>query len=142
MNQQQILEGDWNEIKGNLRARWGQLTDDDLTPFHEFRGEVDQLVGAIQRKTGEGREAVEKYLNDLSGAAAPAVDRAAENIRQYAKRTAEQVQSTARQAADQVRAHYAETESFVRERPGQALAMSFGAGLVAGLLVSIVVGSK
>jgi len=49
---QQTLEGNWNEIKGKLHERWGQLTQDDL---QRARGDVDQLVGLIQRKTGEAR---------------------------------------------------------------------------------------
>ena len=64
MANQQTLQGNWNEIKGKICTHWGQLTDDDLSQFH---GEVDSLVGTIQRKTGEGREAIEKYLHELTG---------------------------------------------------------------------------
>ena len=46
---QQILEGDWNEIKGQLRQRWGQLTDDDLP---QIRGDAEQIIGAIQTQNG------------------------------------------------------------------------------------------
>ena len=49
MVNQQALEGNWNVIKGKIRTHWGQLTDDDLPQFH---GEVDKLVGTIQRKNG------------------------------------------------------------------------------------------
>ena len=52
MINQQILEGNWNEIKGKLRQKWGQLTDDD---FPQMCGEADQIIGIIQRKTGEAR---------------------------------------------------------------------------------------
>lgn len=52
MINQQILEGNWNEIKGKLRQKWGQLTDDD---FPQICGEADQIIGIIQRKTGEAR---------------------------------------------------------------------------------------
>jgi uncharacterized protein YjbJ (UPF0337 family) len=139
MVNQQVLAGNWNEIKGKIRTRWGQLTDDDLTQFH---GEVDSLVGTIQRKTGEGREAIVRYLNELSGSAASTFGQAAENVRQYAQRTADGVQNTAKQAADQVRAGYAEAERFVRDRPRESLAICFGAGLVAGVLISMMFSSK
>jgi uncharacterized protein YjbJ (UPF0337 family) len=139
MINQQILEGNWNEIKGKLRTRWGQLTDDDLPQFH---GEVDKLVGTIQRKTGEGREAVEKYLNELSGSAASTIGQAAENMRQYTQRAAESVQSTTRQAADQLRAGYGEAQRLVHDRPGESLAVCFGAGLITGVLLGIVISSK
>ncbi len=136
---QQTLEGNWNEIKGKIRTRWGQLSDDDLAQAH---GQVDQLVGTIQRKTGEGRDAIEKYLNELSGAAASTLGQAADNVRQYSNRAAETVQNTARQAADQVRSGYAEAQRFVHDRPRESLAVCFGVGLVAGVLISMMLSSK
>ena len=139
MVDQQTLEGNWNEIKGKIRTRWGQLTDDDLSQFH---GEVDKLVGTIQRKTGEGRDAIERYLNDLSGSAASTFGQAAESVRQYSSRASETLQDTAKQAAEQLRAGYAETERFLRDRPRESLAICFGVGLVAGVLISMMLSSK
>ncbi len=139
MVSQQTLEGNWNEIKGKLRTRWGQLSDDDLSQFH---GEVDKLVGTIQRKTGEGRDTIEKYLNELSGFTASTFGQAAESVRQYSNRASESVQNTAKQAADQVRASYVEAERLVRDRPGESLAICFGVGLVAGVLISMMLSSK
>ena len=69
MINQQILEGNWNEIKGKLRQKWGQLTDDD---FQQIRGDAEQLIGVIQRKTGEAREAIEQYLQEISSSAVSA----------------------------------------------------------------------
>lgn len=60
MNKLQI-KGDWNILKGKVKQRWGKLTDDDLK-FAE--GKEDELVGRIQKRTGETKEAVEKALND------------------------------------------------------------------------------
>ena len=139
MINQQTLQGNWNEIKGKLRNRWGQLTDDDLSQFH---GEVDKLVGTIQRKTGEGREAVEKFLSEVSGSAASAVGQAAESVRQYTQRAADGVQSTSKQAMDQLRVGYGEAQRLVHDRPGEALAVCFGAGLVTGVIVGIMMSSK
>ena len=139
MVNQQILEGNWNEIKGRIRSRWGQLTDDDLPQFH---GEVDKLVGTIQRKTGEGRDAIENYLNELSGSAGSTLGRAAEGVRQYTNRAAENMQNTARQAADQVRSGYVEAERLVHERPAESLAVCFGLGLVTGVVLGMVISSK
>ena len=139
MVNQQTLQGNWNEIKGKIRTRWGQLTDDDLSQVH---GEVDKLVGTIQRKTGEGRDAIERYLNDLSGSAASTFGQAAESVRQYSSRAAETLQDPAKQAAEHLRAGYAETERFLRDRPGESLAICFGVGLVAGVLITMMLSSK
>ena len=60
MNRVQF-KGDWNIAKGKLKQRWGSLTDDDLR-FVE--GEGDELIGRIQKRTGETREIIEKALRD------------------------------------------------------------------------------
>ena len=57
------VKGNWNIIKGKLMQRWGKLTDDDLD---WAEGKEQELVGRIQKRTGESREAVEKALKDAS----------------------------------------------------------------------------
>jgi uncharacterized protein YjbJ (UPF0337 family) len=55
-------KGDWNIIRGVLKQKWAKLTDDDL----EFaKGKTDELLGRIQKRTGETREAVEKVFKDI-----------------------------------------------------------------------------
>jgi uncharacterized protein YjbJ (UPF0337 family) len=139
MTNQQILEGDWNAIKGKLQEKWGQLTDSDLP---QIRGDVDQLVGTIQRKTGEGREAIERYLQEMSGSAASAIGTASETVRDYAQQAAATVQHTAEQAAGQVRAGYGEAERFVRGRPGESLLVCFGVGLITGVVIALSLRSR
>ncbi len=60
MNKLQI-KGDWNIIKGKLTQKWASLTDDDL---QYAEGKQDELIGRIQKRTGETREAVEKALKE------------------------------------------------------------------------------
>jgi len=139
MTDQQILEADWNAIKTKLRQRWGQLTDSD---FPQIRGDVGHLVGIIQRRTGEGREAVETYLREISGSAASAMGTAAETVRDYAQHASQAVQDTAKQAADGVRAGCKEAERFVRDRPGKSLLVCFGAGLIAGVVLALSLRSR
>jgi uncharacterized protein YjbJ (UPF0337 family) len=55
------IKGDWNITKGKLKQKWGALTDDDL---QYAEGRQDELVGRIQKRTGETREAVEKAIKE------------------------------------------------------------------------------
>jgi uncharacterized protein YjbJ (UPF0337 family) len=55
------IKGDWNITKGKLKQKWAKLTDDDLQ-FTE--GKVEELVGRIQKRTGEDRAAVEKAIKE------------------------------------------------------------------------------
>ena len=57
------IKGDWNITKGKIKQKWAKLTDDDLQ-FVE--GRQEELVGRIQKLTGETREAVEKVIKDAS----------------------------------------------------------------------------
>jgi len=55
------MKGNWNVIKGKMKQKWAKLTDDDLQ-FVE--GKEDELLGRIQKRTGETRENVEKALDE------------------------------------------------------------------------------
>lgn len=54
------LRGNWNQIKGKAKEQWGSLTDDDLT---WAEGKWDQVVGNIQRKTGEAKEDIQRFFD-------------------------------------------------------------------------------
>jgi uncharacterized protein YjbJ (UPF0337 family) len=143
---QQTIEGNWNEIKGKLHERWGQLTNDDL---QKARGNVDQLVGLIQRKTGEARERVEQYLSELTSNGGSGVSKVADAVRGYASTAAESARgyaSTAAETAEEARARaaemlrggYVQTERMIQQRPLESLAVGFGAGLITGVIIGLV----
>lgn len=56
------MKGNWNVIKGKLKQKYGQLTEDDLT-FAE--GKEDELWGRMQQKVGKTKEEIMKELTDL-----------------------------------------------------------------------------
>lgn len=56
------LKGNWNVIKGNLKQKWADLTDDELL-YEE--GREDELLGRIQKKTGETKENINRFIEEL-----------------------------------------------------------------------------
>jgi uncharacterized protein YjbJ (UPF0337 family) len=58
MNNDQ-LKGKLKQMRGEIKRKWGQITDDDLT---QAEGDIEKLVGKIQERTGERRAAIEKWL--------------------------------------------------------------------------------
>jgi uncharacterized protein YjbJ (UPF0337 family) len=56
------FKGNWNEVKGKLKQRYGQLTDDDLS-FAE--GKDDELLGRLQQKLGRTKEALRNEIEKL-----------------------------------------------------------------------------
>lgn len=56
------MKGNWNVIKGKLKQKYGQITDDDLT-FAE--GKEDEVWGRMQQKVGKTKEEIMKELEDI-----------------------------------------------------------------------------
>ncbi len=135
----QELQGQWNQLKGKVKEKWGQLSDDDL---NISGGNFDQLVGKIQQRTGEGREAIEKFFNTLTAQGGSAVSQAAEKARDFAQHAGERLRDSYGSATDFARDRYEMAEDLVRHRPGQSVAAAFGLGLVVGLVVGIAVRSS
>jgi len=136
---QQTLEGNWNEIKGKLHEKWGEVTKDEL---QKARGNIDQLIGLIQRKTGEAREVVEDFFDEIAGDTAGTVSRMAEAVRGYASSAVGSAEDVAGVAADYVREGYEQTGRLVKRRPVESLAMGFGAGLITGVVIGILLKSR
>ncbi|MHB8897537.1 MAG: CsbD family protein [Thermoguttaceae bacterium] len=64
MNWEQI-KGSWNQVKGQAKEKWGELTDDELT---QVAGKRDQLLGVLQRKYGYAKEEAEKEVKEFENA--------------------------------------------------------------------------
>jgi uncharacterized protein YjbJ (UPF0337 family) len=56
------LKGNWNQLKGKLKQKYGQLTDDDLS-FSD--GKEDELLGRLQKKLGQTKEAIRAEIEKL-----------------------------------------------------------------------------
>lgn len=56
------FKGNWNEIKGKLKEKYGELTDDDL---QYTEGNEDQLIGRIQKKLGKSKDEVRRLINKV-----------------------------------------------------------------------------
>ena len=56
------FKGGWNKVKGKLKQKYGQLTDDDLS-FAE--GKDDELLGRLQTKLGQTKEAIRAEIEKL-----------------------------------------------------------------------------
>lgn len=56
------LKGRWNEIKGKMKQKYAQLTDDDLT-FVE--GKEDELYGRLQKRLGKSKDEIRRELDEF-----------------------------------------------------------------------------
>lgn len=59
-------EGTWRDIRGRIREQWGDLTDDDVD---QARGNWDQFVGTLKKKTGDTIETIQRKSDDWTSQA-------------------------------------------------------------------------
>lgn len=56
------FKGSWNEVKGKLKQKYGELTDDDL---NYVKGQEDELLGRLQQKLGKSKDELSQFIADL-----------------------------------------------------------------------------
>ena len=146
----QTLQGNWNEIKGKIQEKWGEVTNSELD---QLAGKTDQIVGMIQRKTGEAQADIKRYVDSLSESGASALNNASDTVREYAASAMERTQHVAADAkqtaeemagkvSDQAQAGYIEAQRVVRDRPAESLAVCFGVGVLVGVIGGLVLRSS
>ncbi len=137
------FDGSWNKIKGNLKQKYSQLTDDDLA-FAEGKG--DELLGRLQAKLGLSRDAVTDILNEFKGTgghftdtvrtkvseATARVGEVVDDVKAKVSETAEHVYDSARRRASSLREN---AGGYVSEQPVKALLIALGVGFFAGVLI-------
>lgn len=57
-----VLKGEWLELKGKIKTKWGQLTDNDVA---ELEGNLDKVTGHLQQRYGYAKERAEKEYDDF-----------------------------------------------------------------------------
>lgn len=55
------VEGNWKQLKGQIRQKWAELTDDDI---EKMEGSREQFEGKIQEKYGIGKDQAKKNVDD------------------------------------------------------------------------------
>lgn len=56
-----ILKGKWNQLKGNIKQQWGDLTDNDIA---RIEGNYDEFVGVLQERYGYSRDRAQREVNE------------------------------------------------------------------------------
>ena len=155
------FDGSWNEIKGKLRQKYAQLTDDDLL-FAE--GKAEEFLGRLQSRLGVGADQLQKTLADLKlevedaaktahgkyEAAKQKVSEVAHEVTAKVSELAGDLRAGAAEKAEQfkekagevyedarlkARSWHDEGESYVREQPRAAMLTALVAGFMIGLLI-------
>src|SRR5262245_55346240 len=106
------MAGKWQQLKDDLRSKWGKLTDDDID---RIEGNKDKLIGVLQERYGyvwdEARQMVDRYLDEYGDLKT----RASEALRAVASK-------------DNIQKFGNEVAEFVRRHPLPSLLIGLGIG--------------
>ena len=57
-----VLKGQWRQLKGEVKSRWGKLTDDDID---RAEGDAEKLIGRVQERYGYAKEDARREVDDF-----------------------------------------------------------------------------
>jgi uncharacterized protein YjbJ (UPF0337 family) len=57
-----VLKGKWHQFKGEVKSRWGKLTDDDLD---RAQGDAEKLIGRVQERYGVARDEAKREVDEF-----------------------------------------------------------------------------
>ena len=137
------FDGSWNKIKGKLKQKYAQFTDDDLL-FVEGKGE--ELLGRLQAKLGLSETALLDLLHGLKESAMSLGENVREKVSEAAARVGEVVgdaKAKVTEAAGEAYDHARESArkfqgkaaNFVVQQPVKALLTALAVGFLAGFLI-------
>ena len=134
MVNQAVLSENWHDIRATLKAKWRQLTDQDLAGF---KGNADQLVNMIQNRTGHARNAIENQLEEMIAQGRNVKNQIGEVFQDAAAHAGDLWPDGYENASDRLAGGYRDATAFAKENPGAAVAILFGSGLLAGLGIAL-----
>ena len=114
-----ILEGNWRQLRGKLRSWWGNLSDDDL---EWIGGQKDRLIGLIQQKYGCTRDQAEEEVDHRFSEYQGLADDGLSGIKAKTYEFGETAANKARGAISAVADSVETATSYLRENKFEAMA--------------------
>lgn len=139
MVSQENLAGHWHTIVGAVKEKFGQITGDDLT---RVQGNFDQLVGLLERKTGQTKEKIESFLDDCCSTAGTTYKRAAQKGAELYNQAGEVFDDGFHRISEHADQGYRAARDAVAKRPMESVAVVAGLGLLAGIAIGVSMASR
>jgi ElaB/YqjD/DUF883 family membrane-anchored ribosome-binding protein len=125
-------QDDWTGFVKNVQKKYSQITGEDL---ESVKGNVQQMAEVIQRKTGKAKEEIESFLHSIGSQASHATEQLREATANMVGQASEGLREGYKHAAEMSHQGYEKARETVRENPVEALAITYGVGVVTGLLL-------
>lgn len=117
------IEQRWEELRGNIRKVWPELTKQDLLAID---GDSRKLIALVHQKTGADVREIESRIDELAASSEGLLNRVTRTTQQTFAAVTERVGEPLSQA-------YSATRQQVVESPARSVGIAFGVGLVVGL---------
>ena len=128
------IEGNWKQMKGTVKERWGKLTDDDLTAI---AGRRDQLEGMIQERYGYAKERARKEIDDWYRSMESNLVEQIESLRSGIQDLSSTVERIAKEQMPRARSKATEVlsdaEEAVQRNPLAVVVIALGLGFLIGV---------
>jgi uncharacterized protein YjbJ (UPF0337 family) len=129
------VEGNWKQMRGGVKERWGKLTDDDLTAI---AGRRDRLEGLIQERYGYAKERARREIEDWYRSLESDLSEQIESLRSGIQNLSSTVERIAKEQIPRTRSRatdaLTDAEEAVKRNPLVVVAIALGLGLLIGVL--------
>ncbi|ODA30357.1 CsbD family protein [Planctopirus hydrillae] len=132
------IQGQWTQLKGQIRERWGQISDDEL---QQAQGNTEQLIGLLEKKTGESRRQLEQFVQGAVKNGQNFLGNAGQTVREYAQTAAHAASQRLGSIESGIESGMQEAHKMVSSRPLESITTAFGVGLLAGVVVTLLLRS-
>lgn len=139
MISQEKVTKNWNSVVGKVKEKFNQISSDDLS---SVRGNIDQLVGLIERKAGQSREQAEEFLSSVYNSAEGTFQNLSEKGHQAYSQATEMLDDGMKQVSQKAGQGYEYAKDTVARRPAESLAVIAGLGVLAGIAIGVSLCSK
>jgi uncharacterized protein YjbJ (UPF0337 family) len=125
------IQGEWNKYKGQIKEKWGKLTDDDLM---RIGGNRDQLIGVLQQRYGMAKDRIEEQVDEFATHAGSWVQQAKNTVVNKVSDMAEPVRDywEGHNAGEMVN----DLKALINRYPVQSTLVGLGVGYLVGRILS------
>jgi len=129
--QQQLVAQKWDQIRSAIKAKWSQLSDQDLEMID---GDSRKLVALVHQKTNLPLHEIEEGIDAIAAESQGLLSRIARTASEFAQSASEFAQSAGSQVSVPMQRAYTQARELVETRPLPSVASAFAAGMLLGIL--------
>ncbi len=140
MNQAQF-NGMWDNVKGEIKHQWGELTDSDIK---KIGGNKDKLLASIEKKYGyakkKAQDELDEFLNKMdhiskNNSIEEKIRHVGYGVKDFGHKIVEKSEHLSEAALEKMDENYKQAVTYVKKNPVKSVCIGVGLGLLVGKLL-------